>query len=29
MNQDVMITCAVTGDDSKVTKSPYCAVTPE
>ena len=28
MNHDVMITCAVTGDDSKVTKSPYCAVTP-
>jgi uncharacterized protein (DUF849 family) len=24
-----MITCAVTGDDSKVTKSPYCAITPE
>jgi uncharacterized protein (DUF849 family) len=23
-----MITCAVTGDDSKVTKSPHCAVTP-
>ncbi len=29
MNHDVMITCAVTGDDTKVTKSPYCAVTPE
>jgi uncharacterized protein (DUF849 family) len=29
MNPDVMITCAVTGDDTKVTKSPYCAVTPE
>jgi uncharacterized protein (DUF849 family) len=29
MNQDVMITCAVTGDDTKVTKSPHCAVTPE
>ena len=28
MNTDVMITCAVTGDDSKVTKSPHCAVTP-
>jgi uncharacterized protein (DUF849 family) len=28
MNQDVIITCAVTGDDSKVTKSPHCAVTP-
>jgi uncharacterized protein (DUF849 family) len=24
-----MITCAVTGDDTKVTKSPYCAITPE
>ena len=29
MRQDVIITCAVTGDDSKVMKSPYCAVTPE
>src|ERR1700684_3610469 len=29
MNQDVIITCAVTGDDTKVTKSPYCAITPE
>jgi len=29
MNHDVFITCAVTGDDTKVTKSPYCAVTPE
>jgi uncharacterized protein (DUF849 family) len=29
MNYDVMITCAVTGDDSKVTKSPHCAITPE
>jgi len=29
MNPDVMITCAVTGDDTKVTKSPHCAVTPE
>ena len=29
MNNDVMITCAVTGDDTKVTKSPHCAVTPE
>ncbi len=29
MNHDVIITCAVTGDDTKVTKSPYCAVTPE
>ena len=29
MNPDVMITCAVTGDDTKVTKSPHCPVTPE
>jgi uncharacterized protein (DUF849 family) len=29
MNYDVIISCAVTGDDTKVTKSPYCAVTPE
>ena len=29
MNPDVIITCAVTGDDTKVTKSPHCAVTPE
>ena len=29
MNPEVMITCAVTGDDSKVTKSPHCPVTPE
>ena len=29
MNYDVIITCAVTGDDTKVTKSPHCAVTPE
>ncbi|HUI59956.1 MAG TPA: 3-keto-5-aminohexanoate cleavage protein [Steroidobacteraceae bacterium] len=29
MNHDVMITCAVTGDDTKVTKSPHCAITPE
>src|SRR5579864_8902661 len=28
MNPDVMITCAVTGDDTKVTKSPHCAITP-
>jgi uncharacterized protein (DUF849 family) len=28
MNNDVMITCAITGDDTKVTKSPHCAVTP-
>jgi uncharacterized protein (DUF849 family) len=29
MRNEVIITCAVTGDDSKVTKSPHCAVTPE
>src|SRR5579859_3633327 len=29
MNPEVFITCAVTGDDTKVTKSPHCAVTPE
>jgi uncharacterized protein (DUF849 family) len=29
MNPEVMITCAVTGDDTKVTKSPHCPVTPE
>jgi len=29
MNHDVIITCAVTGDDTKVTKSPHCAITPE
>jgi len=29
MNTDVIITCAVTGDDTKVTKSPHCPVTPE
>src|ERR1700758_5565559 len=29
MNQDVIISCAVTGDDTKVTKSPHCAITPE
>jgi len=29
MNFDVIITCAVTGDDTKVTKSPHCAITPE
>ena len=29
MNSEVFITCAVTGDDTKVTKSPHCAVTPE
>jgi uncharacterized protein (DUF849 family) len=28
MNHDVIISCAVTGDDTKVTKSPHCAVTP-
>ncbi|MEA3149995.1 MAG: hypothetical protein QOD56_934, partial [Gammaproteobacteria bacterium] len=25
MNHDVIISCAVTGDDTKVTKSPHCA----
>ena len=29
MNSDVIITCAVTGDDTKVTKSPLCPITPE
>src|ERR1700726_5254174 len=29
MNHDVIISCAVTGDDTKVTKSPHCAGTPE
>ena len=29
MNQDVIISCAVTGDDSKVKKSPHCAISPE
>jgi uncharacterized protein (DUF849 family) len=29
MNQDVIISCAVTGDDSKVKKSLHCAITPE
>jgi uncharacterized protein (DUF849 family) len=29
MNHDVMITCAITGDDTKIKKSPYCPVTPE
>jgi uncharacterized protein (DUF849 family) len=29
MNSDVIITCAVTGDDTRVTKSPYCPITPE
>ena len=29
MRNDVIVTCAVTGDDSKVTKSPHCAVTPQ
>src|SRR5579864_4792225 len=28
MNHEVIISCAVTGDDTKVTKSPHCAVTP-
>ena len=29
MNHDVIITCAITGDDTKVTKSPHCPITPE
>src|SRR3984957_4027555 len=29
MNQDVIITCAITGDDTKVTKSPHWPATPE
>jgi uncharacterized protein (DUF849 family) len=29
MNHDVIISCAVTGDDTKVKKSPHCAITPE
>src|SRR6202050_3776756 len=29
MNQDVFITCAITGDDTNVTKSPHCPITPE
>src|SRR5207237_1070896 len=29
MNSDVIITCAVTGNDPKVTKSPHCPITPE
>jgi uncharacterized protein (DUF849 family) len=28
MNSDVIITCAITGDDTKVTKSPHCPITP-
>lgn len=28
MNRDVIITCAVTGDDAKVTGNPHCPVTP-
>lgn len=28
MNPEVFITCAVTGDDTKVTRSPHCAITP-
>src|SRR2546430_2627823 len=29
MKSDGMITCAVPGDDTKVTKSPHCPITPE
>ena len=28
MNPEVFITCAVTGDDTKVAKSPHCPITP-
>lgn len=28
MNPEVFITCAITGDDTRVTKSPHCPVTP-
>ena len=28
MNHEVFITCAITGDDTRVTKSPHCPVTP-
>src|SRR5579883_1719629 len=28
MNSDVIITCAVTGDDTKVTRNPHCPITP-
>jgi len=28
VNPEVFITCAVIGDDSRVTRSPYCAITP-
>jgi uncharacterized protein (DUF849 family) len=29
LNPEVFITCAVTGDDTKVARSPHCAITPE
>src|ERR1700751_2230630 len=29
MNPEVIITCAIPGDDTKVTKSPHCPITPE
>src|SRR3981081_2160239 len=29
MNHDVIISFAVKGDDTKITKSPHCAITPE
>lgn len=29
VRNEVIVTCAVTGDDSKVTKNPHCAVTPQ
>jgi len=28
MNSDVIITCAVTGDDTKVTRNPHCPISP-
>lgn len=28
MNTDVFITCAITGDDTNVTRSPHCPITP-
>ena len=28
MNPEVFITCAITGDDTKVTRSPHCAIAP-
>ncbi|MFZ0498711.1 MAG: 3-keto-5-aminohexanoate cleavage protein, partial [Steroidobacteraceae bacterium] len=28
MNSDVIITCAITGDDTKVTRNPHCPISP-